>query len=132
MAKKNYTAQNKAKVRLGQLISDLRQEKNISLRNFADSIGLSPSNLSYIENGTNIPTPEVYKRIIAELKPATKRHQKMDRLYSDLRNLPPPDVCEIILRNPALCEKLRLLENTELTQIHINALEGLFSSFKAN
>lgn len=132
MAKKNYTMQNKTKAKLGQLISILRQEKKISLRNFADAIGLSPSNLSYIENGANIPTPEVYQRIITELKPEAKNHQKMDKLYTDLRNLPPPDVCEIILRNPALCEKLRLLGDTELTVSHINAVEGLFSSFKGN
>ena len=132
MAKKNYTAQNKMKAKLGQLISILRQEKKISLRNFADAIGLSPSNLSYIENGVNVPTPEVYQRIITELKPVAKNHQKMDKLYTDLRHIPPPDICEIMVRNPALCEKLRLLENTELTQKHINAVDGLFSSFKSN
>ena len=66
MAKKNFSIQSEEKSALGKLIFKLRDEKKISLRKFADAVGLSPSNMSYIEKGTNIPTAEVYEKIIKE------------------------------------------------------------------
>ena len=49
MAKKNFSVQSEEKIALGILIFKLRSEKNLSLRKFADAVGLSPSNMSYIE-----------------------------------------------------------------------------------
>lgn len=51
MAKKSFNNQSKEKDALGKLISKLRNEKGLSLRKFAENIGLSPSNMTYIEKG---------------------------------------------------------------------------------
>ena len=81
MAKKNFSIQSEEKSALGKLISKLRSEKNLSLRKFADAVGLSPSNMTYIEKGTNIPTAEVYEKIIKELKPKIEDKNEMDKLF---------------------------------------------------
>ena len=64
MAKKNFSSQCNEKDALGKLISKSRVKKGFSLRKFAENIGLSPSNMTYIEKGVNAPTAEVYERIL--------------------------------------------------------------------
>jgi transcriptional regulator with XRE-family HTH domain len=107
MAKKNFSLQDKKKKELGKLIRDLRESREISLRSLADAVGLSPSNLSYIEKGVNAPTGEVYLKIIENINPGKKAYQKMDELYMAIRNLPPPDICELLMKNPELIEQIR-------------------------
>ena len=107
MAKKNFSMQDKKKKELGKLIRDLRESREISLRSLADAVGLSPSNLSYIEKGVNAPTGEVYLKIVEKINPDKKAYQKMDELYMAIRNLPPPDICELLMKNPELIEQIR-------------------------
>ena len=107
MAKKNFSPQSEEKLKLGKVIKLLRIEKEISLRALADHVGLSPSNMTYIERGVNVPTGEVYLKILDKLKPNDKTRAKMDKFYMQIRNLPPPDVCEILLKNPELINKIR-------------------------
>lgn len=97
MAKKNFIIQSEEKSALGKLISKLRGEKNLSLRKFADAVGLSPSNMTYIEKGTNIPTAEVYEKIIKTLKPKAEDKIEMDKLFCKVRKIPTPEVCQVIL-----------------------------------
>lgn len=130
MAKKNFSSQNNAKISLGKLISKLRKDKNITLRQLAGKIGLSPSNLSYIEHGTNVPTAEIYQKLIEELSPDNKMHKKLDCLYSTIRNAPPPDICEVLMQNPALGEKIRLLAHIQLSLQQVERIEDVFMSFK--
>lgn len=130
MAKKNFDFQTKEKKSLGVLIHNLRVEKNISLRKFAITIGLPPSNVTYIENGNNAPTAEIYAKVIGLLQPSTKDRRKMDDLYSKIRNSPPPDVCAVLLKNSKLSEKLKLLDGVELSQAQLINIEKLFISFK--
>ena len=107
MAKKNFSLQDKKKKELGKLIRDLRESREMSLRSLADAVGLSPSNLSYIEKGVNAPTGEVYLKIVENINPDKKAYQKMDELYMAIRNLPPPDICELLMKNPELIEQIR-------------------------
>lgn len=130
MSKKNYTVQSKEKRALGKIISKLRKEQNISLRKFSTLIKLSPSNISYIENGVNVPTSDVYQTIINVLLPTQKIHKQMDILYSKIRNAPPPDVCEILNQNSELNDKLKLLSNIKLTDDQLKSVELLFSTFQ--
>lgn len=130
MSKKNYSAQSKEKIALGRFICKLREEKGFSLRKFANIIGLSPSNMFYIENGINAPTAETYKKIIFILQPNDKAHMKLDRLYSTIRNMPPPDVCSILMRNPEIGEKIRMLENINLSFHQLKRIEELFIALK--
>ena len=88
MSKKDFSSNaiEKAKKALGKAIKDRRGER--SLRNLADAVGLSPSNLTYIEQGKNAPTAEVYEKLIAELHPSPKQQAKMDQQYMLIRQVP--------------------------------------------
>ena len=51
-----------SKKELGRLIADCRG--TMSQRNLASLVGLPPSNMKYIEDGVNAPSPEIYAKII--------------------------------------------------------------------
>ena len=110
MAKKNFGPHAKEKHLLGSIIRILRESKDISLRALAEHVGLSPSNMTYIEKGVNAPTGDVYLKIVDKLRPDGDTLAKMEGLYMKIRNLPPPDVCEILMANPDLIEKIRKYE----------------------
>lgn len=129
MAKKSFNNQSKEKDALGKLISKLRNEKRLSLRKFAEKIGLSPSNMTYIEKGINAPTAEVYERILKELKPKKEEQNEMDRLFCMVRNVPTPEVCQVILNNYELGERIKSIGDTVLTAEQLNLVEKLFKSF---
>lgn len=130
MAKKNFESQSIEKKALGQIISHLRKDKSMSLRKFAEAIEIPPSNVTYIENGINAPTAEVYKRMISILAPTSVELSKMDQLYADIRNTPPPDVCEILLQNKELGEKIKMLYDMRLSSDQIKRIGELFVTFK--
>ena len=111
MAKKNYSLQDNEKKELGKLIRELRESKKLSLRCLADAISISPSNLTYIERGVNAPTGEIYQKIMDRLKPDKYLLNRMDKLYLAIRNLPPPDICAILIKNPNLFEQIRQNKN---------------------
>lgn len=118
------------KIVLGKAIEKLRNEKKVSLRQMAQIINIPPSNLTYIENGRNVPTADVYLRIMIFLQPIGKIRKMMDNLYVKLRHMPPPDVCNILIRNNELGEKIRLLQNISLTAEQLTSIEKLFVSFR--
>jgi transcriptional regulator with XRE-family HTH domain len=130
MAKKNFEVQCDDKQSLGKLISCLRKAQNMSLRKFAKLIEIPPSNVTYIEKGVNAPSPEIYARIINILSPQVQEHQDMDMYYCKIRNVPPPDVCEILLKTPELREKLRLLDDVQLSSNQLESIGTLFLTFK--
>lgn len=99
------------KEELGQLIKFNRKAKGESQRGLAKAIDLPNSNLKYIEDGINAPSPEVYKKIILLLKPDDKDRGRMDNLYSQIRGTPPPDICEFMIENAYLYDVLRSLDN---------------------
>ena len=121
----------KAKQQLGKKIKSLResQKETISLRKLAGLVNLPPSNMKYIEDGVNAPTAEVYDAIIRNLRPKDKLHDEMDRLYTLIRETPPPDVCNIILRQKGMNDTLRIIEGQELSVQQIEDLQKLLTSF---
>lgn len=130
MPKKNFDIQRDAKQSLGELICRLRKARHLSLRQFASLIDIPPSNVTYIEKGINAPSPEIYARIISILSPNAQEHHDMDTYYCKIRNIPPPDVCKIILNTPELSDKLRLLDNVQLSSSQLESIGTLFSTFK--
>ena len=130
MAKKDFETQKTNKEALGTLIRNLRIGKGISLRKFAKAIGLPPSNVTYIENGNNVPTAEVYIKIAGVLQPDAYSKGILDDLYSRIRNIPPPDICSILLQNKELGEKLMMLKDVQLSKEQLINIEELFSSFR--
>lgn len=116
-----------AKKKLGKIISKCRGET--SLRAFAKSVGLPPSNMKYIEDSINAPTAEIYTAIVQNLKPDKKTHDEMDRLYSVIRGAPPPDVCNIVLNQKGMNDTLRIIEGQELSVQQMEDLQKLLTSF---
>ena len=106
------------KEELGQLIKFNRKAKWESQRGLAKAIDLPNSNLKYIEDGINAPSPEVYKNIILLLKPSYEDRGRMDYLYSQIRGTPPPDICEFIIENDEVFESIRK-NKCKLTRTHI-------------
>lgn len=121
------------KLLLGQAIKAIRTDDErgyVSLRKMEDAVGIPASNIKYIEDGVNAPSPEVYEAIVRELNPTDEERKELDRLYSLIRGTPPPDVCKIICANAGLNNSLRVLENQTLTKEQIAEITALLTSFK--
>ena len=129
MADKKLSAEKSERLKkeLGRKIKECRGDE--SLRGLARAVGIPPSNMKYIEDGINAPSPEVYRKIIEALKPTPSDRKKMDFLFMELRNMPPPDVSDIIIKNRELVDTLRLLEKRELTDEQREELNSLLLSF---
>ena len=123
------------KLLLGQAIKAIRTDDErgyVSLRKMEDAVGIPASNIKYIEDGVNAPSPEVYEAIVRELNPTDAERKELDRLYSLIRGAPPPDVCKIICANQGLNNSLRVLSNQTLSKEQIAEVTALFTSFKIN
>ena len=117
----------KAKQRLGKLITECRGE--MSLRQLANKIGLSPSNMKYIEDGVNCPTAEVYSKLIEALNPLPQKRNAMDQAYMLIRNAPPPDGCDRVRKDPNLLKAIRSMDDIPLTNAQTKQLCELLASF---
>ena len=115
------------KIKLGKLIKDCRGEK--TMRSVAVAVGLSPSNLKYIEDGVNAPSPEIYIKLMHELEPKGKVKKDIEHAYMLIRQAPPPDVYQIIKTNECLNDSLRILEGHTLTIQQLKELNALLDSF---
>ena len=120
----------KQKKELGKLIKECRDKK--SLRSVADAVGIPPSNLKYIEDGVNAPSPETYANLISELSPQAPMRKKMDRAYMVIRSVPPPDVCKVVTTNEGLNDSLRIIEGRTLTPQQFQEVNTLLRSFSEN
>ena len=121
------------KLLLGQAIKAIRTDDErgyVSLRKLEDAVGIPASNVKYIEDGVNAPSPEAYAAIVKELNPTDTERKELDRLYSLIRGTPPPDVCKIICANEGLNNALRVLDNQTLTKEQIAEVTALLTSFK--
>lgn len=127
-AKSENNHVEKAKKRLGNLISKCRGT-SMSQRQLAARIGLSPSNMKYIEDGVNCPTADVYSKIVSALKPTSKKRTEMDQAYMIIRNTPPPDVCDRVRKDPLLMNAIRTMDGAPLTESQAQQIKTLFASF---
>lgn len=121
------------KLLLGQAIKAIRTDDErgyVSLRKLEVAVGIPASNIKYIEDGVNAPSPEAYEAIVKELNPTDTERKELDRLYSLIRGTPPPDVCKIICANAELNDSLRVLEDQTLTKEQIAEVTALLTSFK--
>lgn len=123
-------ASERAKQNLGALI--VRSRGTLSQSQLAKRIGLSRSNMKYIEDGVNAPTAEIYEKLMKELKPDLQTQRRMDHLYMAIRKVPPPDVCRTITQNKGLVDAMRKLEGCNLTPSQIESVAALFASFQEN
>ena len=122
----------KNKKELGKEIATLRMKRDSSQRGLASKVGLPPSNMKYVEDGVNAPSPDVYERIINTLKPTAQQRKKMDNYYISIRGTPPPDVCKFLIANAEINEAVRIIEGQSLSEQQLNDIKELFLSFKNN
>lgn len=118
----------KAKKKLGSMIVKCRGS-NMSQRQLAAAVGLSPSNMKYIEDGINCPTADVYSRIITTLNPSKKKRTELDQAYMIIRNTPPPDVCDRVKKDPHLMNIIRAMDDALLTESQAQQIMALLGSF---
>ena len=121
-----------AKTKLGKSIKKLREQKGYSQRELARLVDLHPSNMKYIEDGVNAPSPEKYLSILQSLLPNNKDRDKLDSLYSIVRGTPPPDVCNIICENKGLNDVIRIIDGQTLSINQIEQLKLLVKSFRTD
>lgn len=115
-----------SKKQLGQEIANLRR---VSQRKLAKQVDVPNSNLKYIEDGVNAPSPDLYERLIKALQPTHQQRQKLDSYYAVIRGTPPPDVCKIMVANNGINDAIRMLAGQTLSATQIKAVQELFSSF---
>ena len=101
----------------------------MSQRQLAAAVGLSPSNMKYIEDGINCPTADVYSRLISILNPSPKKRAELDQAYIIIRNTPPPDVCDRVKKDPHLMNIIRAMDDALLTESQAHQIMVLLSSF---
>mgnify|MGYP001006698401 CR=1 FL=1 len=126
--KREIDIKKELKIELGQIIKSNREAKGDSQRGLAKAINLPNSNLKYIEDGINAPSPEVYKNIILLLKPSDKDRGRMDYLYSQIRGTPPPDICKFMIENNEIFNSIRK-NKCKLTRTQTYQLNKLLESF---
>lgn len=125
--------EKKQKLLLGQAIKAIRTDDErgyISLRKLEDLVGIPASNLKYIEDGVNAPSPEAYTAIVLHLHPTNEERKELDRLYSSIRKTPPPDVCKVVCANAGLNDALRIIGDQNLSARQIGQIQALLLSFK--
>lgn len=118
----------RAKKKLGTLIAKCRGE-SMSQRQLAAAVRIPPSNMKYIEDGINCPTADVYSRLISALNPSKKKRSELDQAYMIIRNIPPPDVCERVIKDPNLMNIIRAMDDALLTEAQAQQLMALLGSF---
>lgn len=122
------------KILLGQALKAIRTDDErgyISLRKLEEAVKIPASNLKYIEDGVNAPSPEAYDAIIRHIAPTEEERRELDRLYSSIRKTPPPDVCRIVCDNSDLNNALRLVGDQILTTDQISQITALLASFNS-
>ena len=116
--------------KLGKALKQLRGKRNLSLRQVAEPIGIVASQLMMLESGANVPSPRVYNGLVNLLKPSASQRKSWDKLYSELRGTPPPDVCEIVMATEGMNDALRLLEGVSLTPEQLQELKETLLRFR--
>jgi len=99
---------NKAADTLGQEIQRLRLEAGITLRRFAELIGVSAAYVSDIEHDRRRPSADVLRRIADELKQVGATYIGLDKLNSRLD----PDLQKWVSLTPAVRQMLREVKNS--------------------
>ena len=129
MSEREYESDmRELKCRLGSLIKECRD--TLSQRKLATQVGLVPSHMKAIEDGVHAPTPEVYDKLIAILKPGEVMRSEMDALYMEIRKLPPPDICEWIVDNPCMIRAIRRISDARVTFENYDMIDTLFRAIE--
>ena len=100
----------------GEFVRKERLERGLSLRSFAKSCGMQPSNYCHVENGALNPTPEQVDKIAAILKfeEGGSEYRKLMDLAALARKGVPSDLQKMIDSNKLIPALLRTVEDEEV------------------
>lgn len=109
----------------GSYLRKVRSFKNISLRQLAKELNITPAYLSDIENGNNKPPDKVLLMRIIELLDVSSYPRVKWNLFdlaAKARNDIPMDVKEYILNNIEVLEAIRDIKEKEQTVLELRNL----------
>jgi len=96
----------KNKQKLGKQIKKQREKIKLSQRKLAIACGITPQALSDIENGINLPSVNVFMKLIDAANFDDK--EKMYNLYGDIKETAPPDILKFLTNNESFVTEIRL------------------------
>lgn len=99
----------------GEYIKQKRQEKGITLRGFADKLGIVPSYMSDIEKGKrNAPNQETLNKMIEVLELTEEESNELLDLAATSKYTIAQDLTEYVSNNPNVRVALRRAKDLEL------------------
>lgn len=94
---------------LGQRIRELRGHKDISLREFAKTLGVTAAHLSDIELGQRFPSEPLLAKLASELRVSIEDLQKYDN------RVPLEDIKRLVQSDPAFGFALRTMIDKDVS-----------------
>ncbi len=92
----------------GNFVETKRKAQRITLRAFAESVGIAPAYLSDIENGNRKPPEgEKLEKILDKLHLTAQERQEAYDLVGKIRNDIAPDIPKYVLGNQVIISALR-------------------------
>ncbi len=99
----------------GEYIKQKRQEKNITLRAFADMVGIAPSYMSDIEKSKrNAPTQEILDKMIEVLNLNEDEKNELLDVAATSKDAIAQDLTEYVSENPNVRVALRKAKDLNL------------------
>jgi transcriptional regulator with XRE-family HTH domain len=99
----------------GEYIKQKRQEKNITLRAFADLVGIAPSYMSDIEKSKrNAPTQEILDKMIEVLNLSEDEKNELLDVAATSKDAIAQDLTEYVSENPNVRVALRKAKDLNL------------------
>jgi transcriptional regulator with XRE-family HTH domain len=109
---------------LGREIRRLRTEANVTLRKFAESVGISAPHLSDIEHDRRRPSEKVLRKIADALHHRGATFESLDQFNTKLE----PDIQEWIAEHPAARQMLRtILQSKQNPREVLRKIEDLLA-----
>lgn len=102
------------KLEFGEYLHKLRTDRNISLRNLADMIEISPYYLSFMENGKKVnPSIEIMKRIFKTLKMSKQEIEQFLDYHAYANDCVSYDIVDFIMENTEVREAIRMARDKQ-------------------
>ena len=105
----------KYKNELGNIIRQLRVDKELSQRKLASALEVTNAALSDIENGNIFPSEGLLIKVIYFLSPPKRIREEIYNLFSEAKGVPPPDISLFLKNTPFIHPLLRELLEKNVT-----------------
>lgn len=116
-----------AKGDLGKMIYRERKKKYNKASEFAKKLGISSAHLSDIEKGNRLPSKELMKKIIGELKNKDNNEEifydSLAKESNEDKNIP-IDIREYMIENPEVKNVIRIVKKKNIDKTFWNDLEN--------